>query len=143
MSFIKIMIHCVWSTKNRVPVFSDKEIRHQLFKHILANAKEKDIFIDYIGGEKEHIHCLISLGKEQNISKIIQLMKGESAFWFNKNFNQRLEWQDDYFAVSVSESVVPKVREYIQNQEEHHKKKSYNDEYEEFIRLYGFEKNFG
>ena len=140
MSFIKIMIHCVWSTKNREPVFSDREIRNQLFKHILANAREKDIFIDNIGGEKEHIHCLISLGKEQNISKVIQLMKGESAFWFNKNFNQRLMWQDDYFAVSVSESVIPKVREYIQNQEEHHKKKSFNEEYEEFIRIYGFDK---
>ena len=50
-------------------------------------------------------------------------------------------WQDDYFAVSVSESVIPKVSEYIQNQEEHHKKKSFNDEYEEFIRIYGFEKS--
>ena len=133
MSFVKIMVHCVWSVKNREPVLSDKEIRLQLFKHILSNAREKGIFIDNIGGEKDHIHCLISLGKEQNISKIIQMIKGESSYWFNKNFNQRLVWQDDYFAVSVSESVIPKVRKYIQNQEEHHKKKNLNDEYEGFI----------
>ena len=48
-------------------------------------------------------------------------MKGESAFWLNKNFNKNFMWQDVYFAVSVSESVVPKVSEYIQNQEVHHK----------------------
>ena len=58
------MKHGVWSTKNRETIFSDREIRLQLFKYILANAREKDIFIDNIGGEKEHIHCLISLGKE-------------------------------------------------------------------------------
>ncbi|MDH6314058.1 putative transposase [Parabacteroides sp. PFB2-10] len=141
MPFIKIMLHCVWSTKNREPFLSDKTIRHELFKHILANAREKGIFIDHIGGEKEHVHCLISLGCEQNISKIIQLIKGESSHWFNKIFGQRLEWQDDYFVVSVSESQLSKVRAYILNQEEHHKRKNFNDESEEFINKHNFMRN--
>src|SRR5690606_32256607 len=86
--------------------------------------------------------CLISLGSEQTISKIMQLIKGESAFWFNKqNFiTEKLEWQDEYFAVSVSESVVDKVRNYIKNQEIHHTKKSFQEEYTELIEKFGFKK---
>jgi putative transposase len=70
----------------------------------------------------------------------MQLIKGESAFWINKEAltTQKFEWQDEYFAVSVSESVVNKVREYIKNQEKHHKYKTFQQEYDEFIIKYGF-----
>ena len=72
------------------------------------------------------------------------LLKGESSYWINKNkiFGGKFEWQDDYFAVSVSESTVNQVRDYIKNQESHHKKKSFNDEYQEFIRKYKFDAFF-
>ncbi len=71
------------------------------------------------------MHCLISLGPGQNIDKIMMLLKGESSYWINKNklFHYKFEWQDEYFAVSVSESLVNRVRNYIKNQENHHKKK--------------------
>ncbi len=70
------------------------------------------------------------------------MIKGEAAHWFNKQnfFADKLEWQDEYFAVSVSESLMNKVREYIKNQEEHHKKKTFQQEYDEFIIKYGFKK---
>jgi REP element-mobilizing transposase RayT len=69
------------------------------------------------------------------------LLKGESSYWINKNkiFKTKFEWQDEYFAVSVSESSVNRVRDYIKDQENHHKKKSFNDEYQEFIRRYKFD----
>lgn len=72
----------------------------------------------------------------------MQLIKGESAFWINKNklTKQKFEWQDEYFAVSVSESMIDRVRNYIKHQEEHHSKKSFQEEYEQFISKYGFEK---
>jgi putative transposase len=78
----------------------------------------------------------------------VQLIKGESSFWINKEglTQQKFEWQDEYFAVSVSESMIDKVREYIKNQEEHHKHKTFQQEYDEFISKYGFQKfadNFG
>ena len=65
----------------------------------------------------------------------MQLIKGESSFWINKNkiTSTKFEWQDDYFAVSVSESGVDAMREYIKNQEEHHTKKTFQQEYDEFI----------
>ena len=72
----------------------------------------------------------------------MQLIKGESAFWFNKQelTKQKLEWQDEYFAVSVSESQIDMVRNYIKNQEGHHKHKTFQQEYDEFIIKYGFKK---
>ena len=86
------------------------------------------------------MHALISLGAEQTISKIVQLLKGESSFWINQNnlSKTKFEWQDDYFAVSVSESNLDKVREYIMNQEIHHSKKTFQQECDEFVKKYGF-----
>lgn len=70
----------------------------------------------------------------------MQLIKGESSFWINKNkFTEpKFEWADEYFAVSVSESIVDKVRKYIDGQEEHHKKLTFAQEYYEFIKTYNF-----
>ena len=131
----------MWSTKKKQPILT-AEIRKQLFDHIRENAIDKDIFIDFINGFNEHVHCLISLGSGQNIDKILMLLKGESSHWINKNkiFKKKFEWQDEYFAVSVSESAVNRVRDYIKNQEEHHRKKSFQEEYHECMRKYGFEK---
>ena len=142
MPFVKVYIHFVWSTKNRIPYLNSKEIRTAMWQHIKANGEIKGIFIDFVNGYQEHCHCLVSLGTEQTISKIMQLIKGEAANWFNKqNFiKEKLEWQDEYFAVSVSESILNTVREYIKNQEAHHGKKTFQQEYEEFIVKYGFQK---
>jgi REP element-mobilizing transposase RayT len=112
-----------------------------MWQHIIDNAREKNIFIDSISGYSDHCHCLISLGVDQSIQKVMQLIKGESSFWMNKNklINRKFEWQDEYFALSISESMVEKVRTYIINQEEHHHKKSFQEEYDEFIRKYKFD----
>ena len=142
MPYVKVYIHFVWSTKNREPFLNTKELRLKVWQHIRENAKEKEIFIDFINGYAEHCHCLISLGVDQTIQKIMQLLKGESAYWINKNqlTGSKFEWQNEYFAASVSESILNKVREYIKNQEEHHHRKTFQEEYDEFIRKYGFEK---
>ena len=86
------------------------------------------------------MHCLVSLSSEQTIAKVVQLLKGESSYWINKNnlCKENFEWQDEYFAVSVSESGVNRVREYIKNQEAHHTKKTFQEEYDEFMEKYGF-----
>jgi len=139
MPFIKIWIHFVWSTKNRVPVLV-ADARQKIFAHIKENGLLKNIYVDFVNGHIDHVHCLVSLKSTQTVSTVAQQLKGESACWANKNnlCGQKLEWQDDYFAVSVSESAVDSVREYIKNQEEHHKKKTFAEEYEEFIKKYGF-----
>ena len=86
---------------------------------------------------------LISLGRDQTISKIMQYIKGESSHWINKNklTLEKFEWQDEYFAVSVSESKLDILRKYIDNQGEHHKKKTFKEEFDEFMNKYGFKEN--
>ena len=139
MPFVKIWIHAVWATKSRTKLLN-KEIRPKVFEHIHQNALKKEIFMDCVNGHIEHVHCLFRLKNDQTISKVMQLIKGESSFWVNKQklIKSKFEWQDEYFAISVSESQVKAVRKYILNQEEHHKKKTFKQEYDEFIQNMGF-----
>lgn len=140
MPYIKIWLHFVWNTKNRRPVLV-KKIREKLFEHIRDYSRSKEIFIDKIGGYNEHVHCLISLGSEQSISKVMNLLKAESSHWLNNSnmLYEKFEWQDDYFAVSVSESILDNVRRYILNQENHHTKISFQEELDNIVKKYNFQ----
>ncbi len=141
MPWVKVWLHFVWSTKDRYPYLTDS-IRSNVFEHIRQNAREKGIHIDFINGYLDHVHCLISLGTDQTLEKIMQLIKGESSFWINKNklTNTRFAWQDEYFVVSVNEDTLPRVRRYIAKQEEHHKVISFDDEFENFLKRAGFQR---
>jgi putative transposase len=141
MSYVKIWVHLVWGTKNREPLL-EKTIRPQLFEHIRENARSKEIYIDFINGMPDHVHCLFALNAEMPVAKAVQLIKGESAFWVNKQnlINGKLEWGHEYFAASVSESQIDKVRNYIKNQEEHHRKISFVEEFEAFIAKHKLER---
>ncbi|WP_309608156.1 IS200/IS605 family transposase [Flavobacterium sp.] len=140
MSWVRVYMHMVFSTKNREPFLNSKELRKKVFQHIKINADEKGIWLDCVNGWQEHAHCLISLGKEQTISKVAQLIKGESSFWINQNklTSEKFIWQDDYWVVGVSESHLESVRKYIHHQEEHHSKKSFAEEVDGFMEKYGW-----
>jgi len=141
MPWIKVWLHFVWSTKNRIPYLQDP-IRPKVFDHIQQNALKKKIHIDFINGYLEHVHCLISLGSDQTLEKLMQLIKGESSFWINKNelTKTKFGWQDEYFVASVSESNLEKVRRYIAKQEEHHSKVPFEKEFDEMLLRAGFQR---
>jgi len=140
MSYIKIWIHAVWATKNRKPLLS-KEIRTLVFEHIIENANKKNILIDSVNGHHDHVHVLFRLKNDQTISKVIQLIKGESGYWINsqKLTWEKFVWQREYFAVSIGESEVDRVRDYIRNQHSKHRTKPFGEIYEDFIKNYGFQ----
>jgi putative transposase len=117
-------------------------LKKEVLNHIKDNAKLKGIYIDIIECHSEHLHCLISLNPDQALSNVIRLIKGESSFWINKNHitKNKFSWAVEYYAVSVSESHVPKVRSYIRNQEDHHKKKTWEMESADYLVKYGFER---
>jgi REP element-mobilizing transposase RayT len=135
MSFVTIWIHAVWGTKNREPLLL-KPVRDSICQHILENAAGKGIHIDLINGHTEHLHCLMKLSVDLSISKQMQLIKGESSFWANKNklITGNFEWANEYYAASVSERQLNRVREYIRNQEAHHRKVTFTDECDGFLR---------
>jgi putative transposase len=139
MSYVKIWIHAVWGTKNHEPILS-KDIRTKLFQHIRENAKEQKIYLDTINGYFDHVHCLLALNADMNTSEVLHLLKGESSFWANKNnlLKSKFDWANEYFAVSVSESMIDKVRNYIKGQENHHKNVTFKEEYDDFIKKYKF-----
>jgi putative transposase len=138
MSFVRLWVHVVFATKNREPVLK-KEIRHLLYEHIQEQARLKSIMLDCINGYEDHVHCLVALHANQTTAKVVQAIKGESSHWLNRStlLEARFEWQDDYYAVSVSEAHVQKVRRYIAGQEEHHQYVSYWEEAERFAKKYG------
>ena len=139
MSFVKIWVHAVWGTKNREAILV-KQSRHVIYQHICSNALAKGFFISEINGYHEHIHCLMPLKADWSIAKQMNMVKGESAHWVNKNgiLQRKLEWADEYFAASVSEDKLGIVRNYIRNQEEHHRKISFEEEYTYFLKTFGF-----
>jgi putative transposase len=138
--YYKIWIHLILSTKNRNPVLT-KDIREKVFNHILENAKEKGFYVDKINGYLEHVHLLNSLNPKYAVSEVANLLKGEASHWINseKLTRTHFAWQNGYSAFSVSESQVEKVRKYIQNQEEHHKKSSFVDELKKLYKLHKIE----
>ncbi|HPS46012.1 MAG TPA: IS200/IS605 family transposase [Bacteroidales bacterium] len=113
MSFTNILIHAVWATKNRKNYLSS-ENKKILCNHICENAITKNIHIINVNGYQNHLHCFISMSSNQNIATIMNLIKGESSFWANKNlkFPERFGWQDDYYAVSVSQRHFNLINEY-------------------------------
>ncbi len=142
MPYTKVMIHFIWATKNRAPLIT-YELKPLLLSHIIENSKKKKIFIDSLNCVEDHIHILLSLGTEQTIAKTAMLIKGESSYWVTKQklSKSKFEWQDEYIALSVSESGITSVRQYIANQEEHHKKKTFMQEYEVFLESSGIDKS--
>ncbi len=139
MPYVKLWVHFMWSTKYRQKQIT-KELKPKLLEHIKSNAAQKKIFLDTVNCVEDHIHALVSLSTDQTVAKIAQLIKGESSFWVNQQnlLKTKFEWQDEYIALTVSDSAVEKVREYIRNQEEHHRVKSFAEEFKQFAKKYGF-----
>ena len=140
MSLLKIWIHTMWPVKNRQPLLNEST-RELLSKHMMESALQKNIIADSICVCPEHVHCLFRLNNDQSPNMIIQLIKGESALWINKNIRpeQKFEWDREFIAVSIGESQVELVRDYINYQMDLHPAKTFEEEYNEFITRYKFE----
>jgi putative transposase len=123
-----------------------KPERYTLFEHIRQNGLEKGIFVDHVNGHHDHVHALISLRPDQCVADCVKMLKGESSFWANHKsrlFGKKLKWADDYYAVSVGEKDLPRVRAYIRNQEQHHILKTFIEECHEFMEQHGFTQVLG
>lgn len=136
MSIVNIYIHLVFSTKKRAPLLT-KSIRKEVLMHIKMNAQKWGVEIDYANGYYDHIHCLLKLPSTMNMADTAQVIKGESSRWINmlELTPTYFQWQDDYFAESIAERDLERVRNYIKNQEEHHKDLAFEREMEMLSKL--------
>ena len=141
-SLTKLWVHGVFGTKNRQPLLQDK-FRKQVVNQIQSNLAELGCKVRIINGTKDHLHVLFLLAQDKSISQIMKNIKGSSSHWINQNdfLNVKFSWQVGYGACSVSESDVKKVEDYITNQEEHHRKMTFAEEYMRFMKLHGLDVN--
>jgi REP element-mobilizing transposase RayT len=137
-SLTKIWLHTVFGTKEREPLIRT-EFEESLHDHI-KNHLEKDFgcCLQAMNGTADHLHILFLLDQNYAVKDILQNVKGESSHWVNqKDFMKtKFAWQTGYGAFSVSKSNLNDVEIYIKNQKEHHRKKSFAEEYQEFIDKY-------
>lgn len=134
-SFHSLTYHLIRSTKNREPWLS-AEIRPRLWKYLGGIAHSKRMVPLCIGGYTDHVHGLVRLPPDLSVSKAVQLLKGPSSKWIHGTFPglKAFAWQDGYAAFTVSQSQRAHVREYIRDQEAHHRVKTFKEEFAEFLR---------
>ena len=129
-TYISLNIHYVFSTKNREPIIAD-HVKERIWAFMGGIARENRMKALCIGGTTDHAHLLISMPTTISVAKGIQLIKGGSTTWVHETFPglQHFAWQEGYGAFSVSHSDIDQVTAYINNQEEHHRHKSFQEEY--------------
>lgn len=139
-SFNKIWIHAVWATKERTPLIHSS-VEQKVYEFIRNQLREIGCPVRIINGMPDHIHCLFLLNPQKSIAEVIKQIKGSSSHYINHNnlISERFSWQNGYAAFSVSASVVEKVFLYIENQKLHHRKNTYEQEVDDFLKLYGVE----
>jgi REP-associated tyrosine transposase len=137
-SYVSNHIHLVFSTKNRVKTIHE-ELQPKLWAYLAGIAKNHRMHAVAIGGIEDHVHALINLGATLGIAKSVQALKANSSRWINERPGARFEWQEGYFACSVSRSQVPSIIRYIKNQKEHHKKMDSATEFALLLKKHGLE----
>ena len=134
-SLSKVYIHMVFGTKNRKPIITDN-VREELHLYIAGILKKTESPALKINSVSDHIHILFLQSKNYALSKIVEEVKKSSSKWMKTKGVSDFTWQIGYGAFSVSSSKVDVVRKYIENQQEHHRKKTFIEEVELFMKEY-------
>ena len=140
MSYVSSYFHCVFRTKERRP-FITPVLQERLWPFLGGIARQNDMRALIVGGVEDHVHILLSLPATMPISKAMQLIKGGSSKWVHETFPDQglFAWQEKYGAFSVSVSQLDTITEYIRNQREHHRTKTFQEEFLALLRKHGIE----
>ena len=139
-SYSRLWIHLIWETLNREPML-DKRAAAKASSFLTDYSLQKGIYMKVNYFNADHTHALIDLTTRYSIEEVIKLLKGGSSYWINHNriIKGHFAWGLGYGAFSVSHSDVGRVARYIANQAEHHRRRTYAEEYQMFVKLYGLE----
>ena len=134
-SFGSLYHHLIFSTKNRLPLL-DVEIQHRLYEYMGGILRAEKSVLIAAGGMPDHVHLLVSLSRELSIAETLRPVKASSSKWIHEAFpsHAQFAWQAGYAAFSVSFSILADVKDYIARQAEHHRVRSFQDEFREFLR---------
>jgi len=139
-SYVSNLMHCIFITKDRMPLIN-AELESRLWPYMGGIAREHKMRALAIGGTPDHVHTLLSLPATMDVAKAVQLIKGGSSKWVHDTFAQypKFAWQDGYGAFSASASQADKTIAYISEQKEHHRKRTFEEEFIEFLDKHGVE----
>ncbi len=136
-TFSQNIVHIVFSTRERRKMLN-KEIRPRMWAYMAGICRKESIFVHAIGGMEDHVHCLVQLPATFALAKVVLLIKANSSRWMS-GIEPKVAWQKGYGAFSVSASNIPTVIRYIRNQESHHKKISFDEEFLMLLKKHGVE----
>ena len=137
-SLARVLVHLVFSTKNREP-YIGADARDRTFAYLGGALNSLDCPVLAVGGMPDHVHLLFGLARTLPLSKVVEELKKQSSKWAKEHVHPAFYWQNGYGAFSVSPSNSPQVVEYIRDQEEHHRGKTFQDEFRETLRRHGIE----
>jgi len=137
-SLSKIWTHLIFSTKDRYPFLSDVTFRSDMHAYLASIIKAHNCPTLIIGGVGDHVHALFVLSKNHSIADVVYELKRSSSKWAKTRgvMLRKFHWQSGYGAFSVSESHVEAVRKYIATQEQHHRRRTFEEEFREFLQKY-------
>ncbi len=134
-TYSSLLVHCVFSTKERMNIIRDPQ---HLWRYLAGIARGKEIPLVVAGGTKNHVHLLLDLPTTMPIAQALQHLKGSSAHWLNSH-ERPFAWQQGYGAFAIGQSQRETVLAYIANQEDHHKKYSFEQEFVSLLKRYGIQ----
>jgi len=137
-SLARNVIHLIFSTKHRYP-FITPPVRDNLFAYLAGTLNHMRCPALRVGGVADHVHVLFVLSKTLALTRVVEELKKESSKWAKSAMHSKFYWQTGYGAFSVSASNEKKVDEYIANQERHHRRMSFQDEFRSFLKKHGME----
>ena len=137
-SFVSCYVHCVFSTKQRQPLIH-AELQERLCPYLGGIARENHMKALCVGGVADHVHALLSVPSTLAIARAVQLLKGNSSKWIHETFpaQRGFAWQEGYGAFSIGVSGISETTAYIQGQAEHHRKKTFQEEFIAFLKKHG------
>ena len=140
-SLSRILVHIIFSTKDRFPYLTDSELRKRMHAYIARVFFEHESPAIEVGGTEDHVHILCLLSRNYSVSEIVKKAKANSTTWVKTQGGKciKFSWQAGYGAFSINQSQIHFVQKYIQCQEEHHRKYSFQEEYLEILRQYQME----
>jgi REP element-mobilizing transposase RayT len=140
-SLSRLWTHLIFSTKDRYPFLGDKVVRAEMHAYLGQMLRAHDCETRIVGGVEDHVHALFALSRKHPIASVIKEVKRTSSSWIKQTSRKfsRFYWQAGYAAFSVSPSNLDSVIKYIEDQEDHHKRITFQDEYRAFLKMHAVE----
>ena len=140
-TYTQIYMHVIFAVARREALISDEWVE-ELYRYIVGICQKRQHFVHAVNGTNNHVHLLIGMHPSESVASLVKELKGQSSRWINDKFlHGAFSWQSGYGAFSYSRSFVPAVKRYIDNQREHHRRVSFQEELASIFQKAGIDIN--